>query len=54
MIIKIKMAKFEQVLQSGFVVKKITNNIYLTRLYANKKLHPIGYHIPVIIFIKNN
>ena len=35
----------------SFIYKKITNNFYLCRLYSNRILHPIGYHIilPFII-----
>lgn len=43
--------KFEKV-KNIFGHFKITDRIYIARMYGNKKLHPIGYHIPIIIFFK--
>lgn len=35
-----------------FPLFKITENIYITRLYANKELHPFGYHIPILLIVR--
>ena len=44
---------FEKV-KSYFPLYKITQKIYITRLYGNKKLHPIGYYIPILLIIKGD
>ena len=36
-----------------FYLFKITNKLHLLRCYGNKKLHPIGYHIPILVYIKD-
>lgn len=44
--------RFDEVKNIIGLYVKVTNNFYIGRLYGNKKLHPIGYYIPVLIFIK--
>ena len=36
----------------GFIYKKLTNKIYLCRVYANKKAHPILYHVIIPLYLK--
>lgn len=51
MIITSKREDIELAIAGGFTVKQLTKNIYIARMYGNKKLHPIGYHIPILIII---
>ena len=48
---RIKREILERVIACNFIYKKITDNLYLCRMYGCKELHPIGYHIifPLII-----
>jgi hypothetical protein len=41
-----------QLQQLGFIYKKLTNKIYLCRIFANKKDHPILYHVIIPIYLK--
>ena len=54
MIIIIKREQIELAIAYGFIVKQLTKNIYITRMYNNKELHPIGYHIPILMIVKNS
>ena len=54
MIIITKRKNIELATASGFIVKQLTKNIYIGRLYGNKELHPIGYHIPILIIVKSS
>jgi len=51
MIIKIERKKVDLAIRNGISIKQLTKNIYIARKYGNKKLHPIGYYIPVIIIV---
>ena len=52
MIITIKRKNLESAIAGGFTAKQLTKNIYIARMYGSKELHPIGYHIPILIIIK--
>lgn len=45
--------QFEICKALNFIFCKITDNFYLVRLYSNKELHPVGYHIILPLFIKS-
>lgn len=36
----------------GNTAIKINNHLWLCRLYGDKVIHPIGYHIFVLVFFK--
>jgi len=44
--------KFNKCKNCGFYLFKITDNLHVVRMYGNKKLHPIGYYIPILVFLK--
>lgn len=50
----IKRKNIELAIAGGFIIKQLTKNIYIARMYGNKELHPIGYHIPILIIVKNS
>jgi hypothetical protein len=53
MITIVKKKKVEKILKNcGFIWFYITKNILVCRMYGNKKLHPIGYYIPILIILK--
>lgn len=54
MIIITKRKRIELAIKGGFSIKQLSKNIYIARMYANKKLHPIGYYIPILIIAKND
>lgn len=54
MIIITKRKNIESAIAGGFIMKQLTKNIYIARMYGNKELHPIGYHIPILIIVKNS
>ena len=54
MIIITKRKNIELAITGGFITKQLTKNIYIGRMYGNKELHPIGYHIPILIIVKNS
>lgn len=43
-----KQENFDKV-KDIFSYIQITKHIYITRLYGSKELHPIGYHIPILV-----
>ena len=54
MIIITKRKNIELAITGGFIAKQLTKHIYIGRMYANKELHPIGYHTPILIIVKNS
>ena len=37
----------------GFIYKRLSKNWYLCRIYANKKAHPILYHVILPFHIRS-
>lgn len=50
--LKISRQKFSELEKCNFIYKKISKNVYLCRLYGNKKHHPILYHFIIPFYIK--
>lgn len=49
---KVSKEKFQLILKDcNFIIKRLFGNYYLVRMYGNKQLHPIGYHIIFIMKI---
>lgn len=50
---KVSKEKFQFIMKDcNFIIKRLFCNYYLVRMYGNKQLHPIGYHIIFIMKIK--
>jgi len=47
-------AKIELLTKCNFIVKQLSKNIYIARMYGSKEHHPIGYHILILIIVKNS
>ena len=43
----------DRCINRGFYFFKITNKLHVGRLFGDKESHPIGYHIPVLIYLKD-